>query len=198
MKYSQLIDTVAFEASIPDIDALGGWVEQAFQRTYDDLVGAVKYPELYVRDQVVLLTFPNTFQDLPEMVRLDEDSVRFVPGGVLENAYYLTKQNKSSLDEGPARVFQHSMGFIRIWPQADINIGTDQISFNFWRRAFRLGFTNADQEDVYPPQLASTLLKELVAQATAVMGDSKRYQMATALGQRTYSRSFGVTPQDDC
>lgn len=199
MTYGQLLESVQFQAGIPDIDTLGAWLEQELNRTCDELTGAIKYPQLYVDNFEVVIGFPGdeSFILPTDFQRLDMESVRWYPGGVQEDGYYLTLKHKpEGLNEGDPRYFSWRLGFIDVFPFAETT-ALSKVVFNYWRKFYRLGFTD-DDEEIQPAEIGNTILHEMVAKATAIMGDSKRFQMATALGQRSYSRSFGVTPQPDC
>lgn len=199
MNVREILETIQFEAGIPDIDSLGGWLEQEFQRTYDELVGAVQYPELYVGDRIIAAIAPDqpSFQLPNDFIRLDEDNVQWWPGAVEDDSFFLTKRTKPwGFNEGPAFSFAIRADFIDIFPYDEVEIG-DELRFGYWRRAFVLGTTDVDSL-LIPHQLGPTIIKEMVQKATAIMGDNKRFQMAMALGNRSYSRSFGITEQSDC
>ncbi len=204
MTFLELFDTIQYEAGIPDLDSLGGWLEQEFLRTCNELTGAVNYPELYVQDTIVNITGAGTgtFTLPANFQKLDDDAVRYYPNDSFEDSYFLLKSFKPQREDIDASryfslIITPVLGYqIKIWPKIE-TVANDKIYINYWRKMYTPGIESLTST-ILPDQLVATIIKEMVQRACMIAGDSKRFQAATALGNRSYSRSFGVTKQSDC
>lgn len=199
MTFGQLRETAAFQAGIPDIDALGAWLNQEIVRRLDELTMAHKYSELYAQDTIVpctagnplvnLISFPSSTRPIQ---RIDKKSFIFFPNGVEDEGYKLrwVDEPVSQWNEGQPTIFTLSeANKIKLFPFSEIT-ANDTVRFNFWGKAT----DNITDNTVIPiPQLEQTLLHELVQEITAISGDRARFQIATNLSQRSYNRSFGVS-----
>jgi len=187
MTIGELKEAVAFEAKIPDIDALGGWLDMTIQSVFDEYTAAVKYPELYKSGVITIASAPI----LPtEVQHLDIQNVQYYPGNDATKAYKLRVNNRATgTNTGPSRYVWREGNSFKLYPNSEVD-GSDVIFFNYWKFAtFRDGNPG---EDVIPAALIQTVIKDTIVRCS-MFGDSKAANLYRQLAKEAHGRSLGAT-----
>lgn len=187
MNIDQFKQSVAFEAKIPDIDALGGWLDMTMQQVFNEYTAAIRYDELYVKAAEVTATS----RAIPVNVQhLDMDNIRYRPGGDVTKEYVLRKSNRAyGNNTGPSRFVWKAGALFGLFPSAE-SVIADKLVFNYWKFTELAGIEGSTE--IVPVEIVPTVLKEVIARAL-MFADSKQANAYRQLAKDAYVRSLGAT-----
>lgn len=194
MTLNELVQSIGFEAQIPDIDALGGWAEIEAKNLFDSYTAQVKYEELMVPNAELQMNGP-TIELPPNLQHIDKKSIRYLPEGEMDRSYILTSGHVPFGDNtGPTRYFHYrrnefGIAWLDFWPNAEQAVG-DKIIFDYWR--FATEWPDGPDSRVFPEALIPVVKRELVAQAS-LLGGNKTFNQHKTLAKEAHTRSFGMT-----
>lgn len=198
MTIAEMRDSIAYEAKIADIDALGGWIEATIKEVWDSYTALTKHDELFMPGIILLTQMQTDIVQLPaDLQHIDLNNVRYSPGGDRNRTYILDQhKHTEGTNTGLTRYFTFNAApdgtrVLNIWPFDEVP-DNDEIIIDYWRK----GHTGVLGSQLLPTQLEATVRLEVVARANT-FADSKQSNLYLKLSKDAHTRSYGVTNLPD-
>lgn len=192
MTLGQLRDQIRFEAKIPGIETMDGFIESVIQEEARSITALIKYDELFVSDEELTLTAALATIALPtDLQHLDASNVRFVQDNdTLHQTTLRVRRNFRIENDGSPYYFTRTGTSLNLFPYSDIT-ATDKIRINYWRYPVTLSTLELD-DDIGP----EVILPELKARSIArllTFSDPKQIGIYKQFALEKRSASIGQT-----
>lgn len=195
MTFGRLRDLIAYEAGIPDIDALGGWLDVTLQELFDQHTSVVKFPELIVLETQLTITPPFTgILALPtNLQHLNTETIRYRPAADQDEEQYLNYSNEDTTRiTSPADIYNvyRNGNSLQFYPTLAVSLVNTSSVFiiDYWKKVSLTALTTV----IIPDQLVIPVKLEAVAR-TMMQSSSKMAGAMFNIADKALSRSRGAT-----